>query len=743
MPVKLKLMPKLLVLFLIVAIIPLTLLELDTQTKMRYIQEQQQIEMSAESTAALKSLVLRQQIGFALTIALALALSAVIAFTLGRSIVQPINYLQANARRLLSGEFPAFNLPGTAADELVDLADALREMSTSLHALVIEAELHSQDVEKLYQEANRRAAALETIRGVSQRISTILDINDLLPEIVELIRAGFDYDRVHLFTADYAVGDLIFRAGAGRVGRIGAEIGEHISIGPESTLGQVAKSGRPLLVRDFEREPQYRFSPTTEPAGYIPPAQTRSELVVPLSSGGQIIGVLSIQSDHPDTFKDEDSFVLQELANQAAGAIVNAELYEEAYNHAQEIMALLITSVAVSIAPDLDIRLEAIAHHARQLMDAEGCTVFRLENQTSMLHPLISLDPMSKQTLTMNIPIGEGIIGRVVQTGQGEIGNYIEDNLQTPQAQGPFKAPECILAVPLLVGDHTIGAMTVHRQGARKFASHDLELLTMFASQAAVAIENAELYQQLKERAETLQRAYKELEEADEIKDEMIQNISHEFRTPLTFVIGYLCLILEGAFGELAQPQHDSLELVYRKAQNLNHMVDNIITLQTIRISQPELVPVDIAGLVDRAVEIAQPAAKQTGIHITAKSLPKMMLVKGEPARLAQILDNLLNNAIKFSPDGGTIVVCATETANDEITVQVQDTGIGVPLDKLEKVFERFYQVDGTATRRFGGLGMGLHICREIVKAHGGRIWVESPTCSDHGSTFYFTLQKA
>jgi signal transduction histidine kinase len=741
MPVRLKLMPKLLVLFLVVAVIPLIILEIDTQSQMRILLEQQQIMSTTDTMAAFENLVLRQQVGFGLTIIIALALSAITAIALGRSIVRPINHLQASARRLLSGEFPTFDLPGTAADELADLADALREMSTGLHALVIEAELHRKDVEKLYEEANRRAAALETIRGVSQRISTILDINDLLHEIVELIRVGFNYDRVHLFTADYAVGELVFRAGAGQAGRVGAEIGERIPIGPESILGQVVTSEKPMLVQDFEREPRYRFSPATEPASYIPPAETRSELVVPLSSGGQVIGVLSVQSNYPGTFKDEDSFVLQELANQAAGAIVNAELYEEAYNHAQEIMALLITTVAVTTAPDLGSRLEAIAHHARQLMNAEGCLVFRLDSRTDMLYPLISLDPTSEQTSSRGIPVGEGITGRVVQTGQGEIGNYGVDEPQL-QARGLFKDPECILAVPLLVGDHTIGAMTVHRKGTHKFASHDLELLTMFASQAAVAIENAELYQQLTERAETLQRAYKELEEVDQIKDEMIQNISHELRTPLTFIIGYLCLILEGDFGALNQQQKDSMELVYRKAQSLNHMVDNIITLQTIRISQPELVSVDIVGLVYRAVEIAQPAAKQANIHLAAETPSEMMLVKGEPARLAQIFDNLLNNAIKFSPDGGTIIVRASETANNEITIQVQDTGIGIPPDKLEKVFDRFYQVDGTATRRFGGVGMGLHICREIIKAHGGQIWVESPTCGDHGSTFYFTLQR-
>jgi len=730
---KFRLLPKLTILLLIIAIGPLFALELGTQYRLQSERNRQELERTQTDT--IDEMIRQQQIGFGITTVIAVVLSTITIILLRRSIVNPINKLQANAQRLLSGEFPAFDLPG-AEDEIAKLADTLREMSTGLHALVIEAELHSKDVEKLYQEASRRATALETIRGVSQRISTILNIEDLLPEIVELIRSGFDYDRVHLLTVDHAAGELVFRAGAGRAGRVGAETGERIPINPESLLGQVASDGQPLIVQDFAREPRYRFSPPSKPTGYIPQPETRAELVVPLSVGKQIIGVLSVQSNTPEIFEDRDMFVLQELANQAAGAIINAQLYEEAFNHAEEIMALLITSVAVSTAPDLDVRLEAIAHHARQLMDAEGCTVFRLDTQSKTLRPLISLDPMSDRMMAIHIPVGTDITGRVVQSKQGEIANKASSSSQANKQEN-------VLAVPLQVSDHIIGAMTVHRH-TREFVSHDLELLTMFASQAAVAIENAELYQQLKERAESLQIAYRNLEEADKIKDEMIQNISHELRTPLTFVIGYLGLVVDGDLGPLTQQQQDSLKLVYNKAQALTRMVNDIITLQTIRIARPELQPVDIVALAQQALNVIQPTAKRAHINLIEDQLPsKPIRVSGEPARITQVFDNLFGNAIKFSPNGGSITVHIIEERPDQVRVEIQDTGIGIPPDKLEKVFERFYQVDGTATRRFGGVGMGLSICREIIKALGGHIWAESPTSGDHGSTFCFTLQKA
>ncbi len=726
---RLRLMPKLLALFFVVALIPLIVLEVDAQLKLQSATNVIMQQSDPQTIEQAKALLQQQQQSFWAAAVVMIGLSCIIMLILDRSIVQPIYQLHAIVQKLLSGEFPTFKLKG-AADELSDLAVALSEMSTNLHALVIEAELHGKDMEQLYQETRRRATALQTIHSASQRISTILDLDDLLPKITKLIRDGFDYDRVCLFTMNQATNRLVFRTGASRAGRVAAEIGERIPINPDSTIGQVAETGQPLIVQDKA------FAPSKYTL-----AKMRSELAVPLLHGEQVLGVLYVQSDHANAFDKDDLFVVQEVAAQAASAMVNAQLYEEAFNHAQEVMTLLITSVAVSAAPDLAVRLEAIAHHARQSMDADGCTVFRLDAQSNLLRPLISLDPHSEQMMAMRIPAGQGITGRVIQSGQGTIVNHAQNDASSILVPGTPEEPECVLALPLTVSDRTIGAMTVHRLGHNEFKSHDLELMTMFASQAAVAIENAELYQQLKERAESLQRAYKELEEADRVKDEMIQNISHELRTPLTFMIGYLGLVLDGDMGPLTQSQQEGLRVVFQKTQALTHLVDNIITLQTIRITKPEFAPMDITTLAQRAIDVAEPAAKRANIQLAAEIPAASIYINGEQARLGQVFDNLLDNAIKFSPDGGTITLRIKEL-DEKAQIEIQDTGIGIPQDKLGRIFERFYQVDGTATRRFGGIGMGLAICKEIIKAHEGQIWAESPSPQGHGSIFYFTLEK-
>ncbi|MBN1890530.1 MAG: GAF domain-containing protein [Thermoflexales bacterium] len=729
---RLKLMPKLVMVFLAVSLVPLLVLGLFLCYAML---ARAGVDLSLQVTIAAFGLI-----AAAVT---ALGLTAGAAAIFRRSIVEPINRLQASALQLSAGDFPTFELHADAEQELAELAAALRETSAGLHALFIEADMHTKDTERLYAEAYRRATALQIIHNVSQRISTILDLDELLTEIVKLVRSGFDYDHINLFAIDRVTREIVFYAGAGRSGEISARAVERIRISSDNTIGHVASTGRHLLVQDFEQEPRYRPHSVKTPGGYVLSPEVRSELVVPLSSGNQLIGVLSVYSGKVNAFSDYDLFVLQELAYQAAGAIVNARLYEEAFRRAEEIVALMMTSLALSTVPDLAVRLEAIAYHAGQLTNADGCTVYRLDAQTNVLYPLVSHDPRSETMMAAHIQAGTGLIGQVVQSGQGAIVNHPE-RLDVPWA---LDEPECLIAVPLLVADRRIGVMIVRRQGASAFAAHDLELLTLFASQAAVAIESAELYQQLRDRAEVLQRAYKQLEEADKLKDEMIQNISHELRTPLTFIVGYMGLLIDGDMGQLNSRQHESMQLVYEKVNVLTRMVDAVITLQTVRLTPPQLVPLDIVVLAQRAAEIAQAQsiANNMNIQVGSEFSSEVVYVMGEPAYLTQVMENILNNAVKFSPDGGQVIVRVVESVDDdpEVRVEIEDSGIGIPVDKLEKVFERFYQVDGTSTRRFGGIGMGLAICKEVVEALGGRVWVESPTRSDHGSKFCFTLQKA
>ena len=296
-----------------------------------------------------------------------------------------------------------------------------------------------------------------------------------------------------------------------------------------------------------------------------------------------------------------------------------------------------------------------------------------------------------------------------------------------------------LLCVPLMVGDRVIGALSVDHEIPHAFQPEHERLLTIVATQAAAAVENARLFYELKAHAEELRRAYEELQEADRLKDEIVQNVSHELRTPLTFIKGYVDLLLDGQMGPLTEAQREAMEIIAEKTNLLSRLVSDIVTLQRIEREALNFEAVDIVALARVSVQSFQLTASQAGLEFTMEDPGGPAIVWGDRERLSQVLDNLLHNAVKFSPNGGRITV-RIQDLEDSVQVSVQDTGIGIPPDKLERIFERFYQVDGSTRRRFGGMGLGLAIVKRIVEAHGGRVWAESEL--GKGSTFYFTIPK-
>jgi signal transduction histidine kinase len=268
--------------------------------------------------------------------------------------------------------------------------------------------------------------------------------------------------------------------------------------------------------------------------------------------------------------------------------------------------------------------------------------------------------------------------------------------------------------------------------------THQRTLLTL-SNQVAIAVENAWLYQTLRERAQVLERAYADLQEADRLKDELVQNVSHELRTPLTFIRGYVQLLLAGDLGELTPKQHESLDIVARKTDMLTRLVGDIVTLERTKRVGVRAQSMSLAELANLALDTCAATAASMQVTLECELSPTLPLVLGDRDRISEVFDNLLSNALKFTPPGGVITIRAREEA-EFVRVEISDTGAGIPSDKLDKIFERFYQVNGSVRRRFGGTGLGLAIVKQIIESHGGKIGVTSQL--EVGTTFYFTLPQ-
>ncbi|MCR4407287.1 MAG: GAF domain-containing protein [Anaerolineae bacterium] len=581
---------------------------------------------------------------------------------------------------------------------------------------------------QLFEAERKRAIQLETIREVSQRIVSILVPDELLAQVVALIRERFGYYHVHIFLVDSEAGYAELRAGTSTQEQACRQSEPRISLHGKGIISWVASHGQPLLINDVGRVPSFQFD-------YLL-ADAKAELAVPLRIGERITGVLDVQSDRVNAFDKSDLFVLQALSDQVAVALENARLFDEIQRRLDEVSTLYTVAQQTTTSLDLNEVLENIVCIIKQVLDCRGCCIFLVDEEKQELSIRAASGLSEKWRDEARLKVGEGISGQVAATGQSI---YIPDARSHPGFIFFDPAVRSLLVVPMITKDRVIGTLSIDDTRVDAFTGNDERLLSIAAAQAAVAIENAQLYEDLKERAEKLERAYNELKELDRLKSEFVQNVSHELRTPLTFVKAYVELMLDGTLGELNERQRESLKIVAERTNTLTRLVRDIIALQQIEQGTLHLSMVNLGEIAQMSMKGAELTARQAGIELKAEISAELPLISGDRDRLNQVFDNILGNAIKFSPDGGEVIIRVWD-AGDVVQASISDTGIGIPESELEKIFERFYQVDGSTTRRFGGTGLGLAIVKRIVEAHGGRVWAESTL--GRGSTFFFALPK-
>ena len=284
---------------------------------------------------------------------------------------------------------------------------------------------------------------------------------------------------------------------------------------------------------------------------------------------------------------------------------------------------------------------------------------------------------------------------------------------------------------PMVVKGQVIGFLNLDSAVPGFYTQEQAQRLQAFADQASIALENARLYS-------SLQETNAELEFALQSREEMIQNVSHELRTPLTLVMGYIELLMGQQIGDLNTDQVSALGVMLQQSQRLHFMVNSLLALQSFNPDKLALEPVFLDRWLPQVVGPWQRIAQETGHPIHAVYEEPLGPANVATSFLELVIGNLLDNAIKFSPHGGAIEVTA-HRSDDSAVIAIADHGIGIAPDKLDRIFDRFFQVDGTSTRRFGGIGIGLALCQAIVQAHGGHIQAESAGVG-HGATFRVTL---
>jgi signal transduction histidine kinase len=289
-----------------------------------------------------------------------------------------------------------------------------------------------------------------------------------------------------------------------------------------------------------------------------------------------------------------------------------------------------------------------------------------------------------------------------------------------------------LLAVPLLRESRIIGGLIVNRKAPGEFSTDVIELLTTFATQSALAIQNARLFQEIEEKS-------RQLEVADRHKSEFLASMSHELRTPLNAVIGFSEVLLERMFGELNPKQDEYLQDILSSGRHLLSLINDILDLAKIEAGRMELEVTDfhLPQAIDNSITLVRERAARRAITLEVGVDPRLGEIKGDERKVKQVLLNLLSNAIKFTPEGGRVEVHAG-LADGVAEISVTDTGVGIAPEDHEAVFEEFRQVGSDYAKKHEGTGLGLTLSRRFVELHGGKIWVKSQL--NQGATFTFTL---
>ena len=582
----------------------------------------------------------------------------------------------------------------------------------------------------LFSQAQRRIEELSTFHNIVLQLNTPLKLNAVLDAITESGLKLVEANNLHIFLYDPDTGEFTFGSALWRDGsRHSAVIAPRPS--GSGITATVVRQARPVVINNAAGHPFYQ-SERARAWGIHAIAG------FPLKHGDQVIGAFTATYLQPHTFNEDELLLLNLLAEQAAVAVRNAGLFAESQRRLRDMSALVDMAKQVTGNLKLQSVLQTTVQILKGLLNARASTITMMsEDDTELVvKAAVGVEDL-KYVRQARMKLGEGVSGEVVRQCATI---YIRDAHSEPDFLFFDEIVRSLLVVPLIIRDQAIGTLTVDSDKASAFSDSDVQLMTIAAAQVSVAIANARLFEELEERAAELAVAYDELKESDRLKDELVQNVSHELRTPLTFVKGYVDLLMDGEMGLLTAEQQGALQIISDKTNEITRLIDDIITLQRIDAANLQLEVVAMAELLQTAVAAHRLVADRKGLTIEAPAPAVKGWVSIDKGRINQVLDNLIGNAMKFSPDGGTITISMYEEG-DSVYVVVSDQGIGMPSEKHERIFERFYQIDGSSRRRFGGTGIGLAIVKRIVDAHNGKIWVESEV--GRGSSFFFTLPWA
>jgi signal transduction histidine kinase len=619
----------------------------------------------------------------------------------------------------------------------------------------------AKQIELVTTFADQAVIAIENVRLLQELQSRNRDLSEALEqqtatsEILRVIASSptdiqpvLDVIAEHAARLCDAVDGVIGRPEGNKL-RVVAKFGpiptpEFLPLSRGFAGGRALIDGQTIHVHDIMAEIETEY-----PDARIPQqlTGTRTVLVTPLLREGVAIGNITVRRMEVRPFTEKQIALLKTFADQAVIAIENVRLFQELQartgelaRSVGELKALGEVGQAVSSTLDLQTVLSTIVRHAVQLSGTRGGVIYEYDEAAAvfLLRASYHMENEVIEALQASpVRIGESVAtGRAAATRKPvQVPNILEEREYTASRIRPILTQlgyRSVLAVPLLREERIIGALTVWRKEAGNFSPEVVNLLQTFATQSALAIQNARLFREIEEKS-------RQIEAANRHKSEFLANMSHELRTPLNAIIGFSEVLQERMFGELNEKQAEYTDDILTSGRHLLSLINEILDLSKVEAGRMELelATFDLPLAIDNARTFVRERATRHGINLDVTVDERLGDFVGDERKIKQILLNLLSNAVKFTPEGGRIGIAARQ-ADGAVEISVSDTGIGIAAEDQPKIFEEFRQVGGDSAKKIEGTGLGLTLAKKFVELHGGKIWVESEV--GKGSKFTFSL---